>query len=60
MSPHDRRRLAAYEYCTSCAVGKVGGVSALISEAKLGARIWIDGKEYSVEKTIKQLAAERE
>jgi len=60
VGPHDRRRLAAYEYCTSCAVGKVGGVSTLIAEAKLGARIWVDGKEYSVEKTIKQLAAGRE
>ncbi len=37
-----------------------GGVSALIAEAKLDARTWIDGKEYSIEKTIKQLAAERE
>jgi len=33
---------------------------ALVSEIVLGATAWVDGNEYVVEKTIKQLAIERE
>jgi hypothetical protein len=57
--PRDRRRLATFEYCTKCAVDHHYGVAALVSEAHLGARVWIGGKEYTTEKTIKQLAIER-
>ncbi len=58
--PHDQLRLATFEYCTACAVEHHGGVGALVSEAKLGARVWINKEEYRVEKTIKQLAIDRE
>ena len=58
--PHDRMRLATFEYCTACALAEPGAVGALVAEAKLGARAWVNGKEYVVEKTIKQLAAERD
>jgi hypothetical protein len=57
--PRDRRRLATFEYCTKCAADQHGGIAALVSEARLGARVWIGGKEYVIEKTIKQLAMER-
>ncbi len=58
--PHDQLRLASFEYCTACAVAEHGGIGALVAEAKLGARAWIDGNEYVVEKTVKQLAMDRE
>jgi hypothetical protein len=61
--PHDRLRLATFEYCTACGAidheaGMVG--VALVAEAKLDARAWVNGHEYMVEKTIKQLAIERD
>src|SRR6266850_2201672 len=58
--PHDQLRLACFEYCTTCAVNEHGGVGAIVAEAKLSARIWIDGQEYQVEKTVKQLAQDRD
>lgn len=61
--PRDQRRLATFEYCTACAIAERGaGIveAALVNEAKLGARAWVNGNEYAVEKTIKQLAIERE
>jgi hypothetical protein len=54
--PHDRLRLAIFDYCTACAVAEHGGIGALVAEARLGARIWVNGEEYAVEKTIKQVA----
>lgn len=57
--PHDRIRLATFEYCNLCAVEEHGGVGALVAEAKVSARVWVNGNEYAVEKTIKQLAIER-
>lgn len=52
-----------FDYCTTCAIPEhestvVGG--ALVSEMNLGATAWVEGNEYVVEKTIKQLAIERE
>lgn len=58
--PHDRKSLAKYEYCIECAIAQRGGgiiEAQLIAESKLGARIWINGREYVSEKTIKQLSA---
>jgi hypothetical protein len=57
--PHDHIKMATFEYCTACA-GAEHGVGALVAEAKVGARIWVDGNEYAVEKTIRQLAEERD
>ena len=61
--PHDQLRLATFEYCTACAVAEHGGAgiveAALVSKSKLGARAWISGNEYAIEKTIEQLAGER-
>lgn len=58
--PRDRLRLATFEYCTACAVAEHQGVGTLVAEARLGARVWVNGVEYRVEKTIKELAAERD
>jgi hypothetical protein len=60
--PRDQRDLAAFDYCTRCAIDELGGdiiEAALISEAKIGARIFVNGEEHRVEKTIKELAMER-
>ena len=49
------RLLAGYEYYTKCAVdAKIaeGGVGADVAELPLTARMWIDGAEYAVTKTI--------
>jgi hypothetical protein len=57
--PKDFRRLASFEYCPACAVAERGGdivAEALVSESRLGARAWVNGVEYAVERTIKQLA----
>lgn len=58
--PRDRLRLATFEYCTACAVAEHQGIGALVAEARLGARVWVNGVEYRVEKSIKELAAERD
>jgi hypothetical protein len=60
--PRDSLRLATFEYCPNCAAAERGGgivEATLVSETKLGARIWVGGNEYRVEKTIKQLATDR-
>ncbi len=64
LRPHDGLQYPiTFEYCTVCAVPEhesrlVG--NALVSEMVLGATAWVEGNEYVVEKTIKQLAIERE
>jgi hypothetical protein len=58
--PRDRLRLATFEYCTVCAGADHGGITAMVAEARLSARFWVDEQEYAVEKTIKDLAIERD
>jgi hypothetical protein len=48
----DEARLATLDYCTRCA-----GISP---EEIVEAKVWIDGLEYSDQKTIKELAADAE
>jgi hypothetical protein len=60
--PRHQRDLASYNYCTQCAVEDRGEDhldALLVSEAKIGVRAFVNGEEYRVEKTIKQLAMER-
>jgi hypothetical protein len=64
LGPRDRlQNPITFEYCTVCAMPEhetkpIG--AALVSEMVLGATAWVEGNEYVVEKTIKQLALERE
>ena len=64
LPPHDRRKNPiTFDYCTICAMPEhenplVG--AALVSELNSGATAWVEGNEYVVEKTIKQLVIERE
>lgn len=52
-----------FEYCTTCAIpaheDKLVG-SALVAEMTVSATAWVNGNEFVVEKTIKQLAVEAE
>jgi hypothetical protein len=60
--PRDQRDLASYDYCTRCAIDDKGGehvAAILVSESRVGARVFVNGEECRVEKTIKQLAMER-
>jgi hypothetical protein len=60
VNPRERRRLVFFDYCTACAVSEPGDVGASVADAPVSADAWIDGKEYKIQKTIKQLAEERE
>jgi hypothetical protein len=45
----------------ACFAGsRAGGIEPLVSQATVEARVWIDGREYTDEKTIQQLAEEAE
>lgn len=62
INPHEAKRLFSTEYCTKCASSNSSDpvANALVAEAIVDAKAWIDEHEYSVQKTIKQLAIERE
>lgn len=51
VNPHDQAPMLSYEYCPACAAEAVGAPS----ELKIKGTIWIDGRDYVVEKTIVQL-----
>lgn len=61
VSPRDRLRLYSLEYCTICATSGQGAFldAMLVAEATVSATAWINGNEYLVEKTIRQLALDR-
>jgi hypothetical protein len=62
LRPHDRlQNPITFDYCATCAMPEhestlVG--ATLVSEMVVGAKAWVEGNEYVVEKTIKQLAIE--
>jgi len=64
LRPHDRlQNPITFDYCTTCAMPEhestlVG--ATLVSELSLGATAWVEGNEYVVDKTVKQLAIETE
>lgn len=52
-----------FEYCSACAVEELGvstASAAVVAEEKIYAKAWVNGIEYAVEKTIKELAEDRE
>lgn len=58
VNPHQDIILMLLEYCTSCALQDLN-IAAFVPEARFEAKIWINGREYSSMKTVKQLAFER-
>lgn len=62
LMPHDEMVLMTFDYCTQCAFEDCGRIAALVAEAVIDAKVWIDEREYSITKTVQKLAedAERE
>lgn len=58
--PHDTRTLISFDYCTTCAAQHAGSDAQLVAHAVVEVKVWIDGREYSDQKTIEELARERE
>ena len=58
--PHDTRLLVSYDYCPKCAITEAGGIADLVAKATVQAKVWIDGHEYSAQKSMEELAQEAE
>ncbi len=58
--PHDNRRLISFQYCTACALPGAGGLAALVAEATADAKLWVDDREYSAQKSIIELSRDAE
>jgi hypothetical protein len=58
--PHDKRVLMTFDYCTQCALDDCRGIAALVAEAIIEAKVWIEGREYSTAKTVQELAEDAE
>jgi hypothetical protein len=59
IQPRTTRRIATYEYCVRCGKNYTGETDviaeALILHYEVQATFWIDGKEYTLIKTMKEL-----
>ena len=62
--PRKTELLISFSTCTQCAVDHTGEVpaigSAFVAESVIEAKVWIDGREYSAAKTIKELSEDAE
>jgi len=60
VSPRSTKKVFGFDYCTECAVAHIKDdprIAALIvEEYEICARIWVDNREYSDTKAIKELA----
>lgn len=60
--PRTTAELITFRYCVECAIAYTGEDQliggALVSELPIEAKIWIDGREYKVVKSIKELSQE--
>jgi len=59
VNPHSARELASFDYCTMCAFVDSESIVAL-ARATMEAKMWIDGREYSATKTLRELAEDAE
>lgn len=53
--PHQKVLVAATDYCTDCAFTQSGALAPVLLSDKVTAKLWIDKRQYSAEKTIQQL-----
>lgn len=64
ISPHTTGQLFTFRYCTQCAGEYTGEepaiAGALVAESVVEARVWLDDREYSDAKTIKELSDDAE
>jgi hypothetical protein len=58
--PQDKIQLVTIDYCTACAVAHHQGVKAIVAEEKIRARLWASGREYTIERSPKEMALEAE
>lgn len=62
IAPHSTEGLMTFDICTHCAADSTGETpaiaAALVGESKIEAKVWVDRKEYSAEKTIKELTSD--
>jgi hypothetical protein len=56
IDPHDSKKLQERRYCTQCASSAFENIPGWVASAKITAKIWINGQEYSTEKTIRELS----
>jgi hypothetical protein len=60
LSPHDQTTLMTFDYCTACALADCRDIPAVVADAVIDAIICVERREYSVSKTIKELAIDAE
>lgn len=58
--PHEARCITHIKYCTTCAVQAAGGNGSLVARAIVSAKLWFENREYSDQKTMEELARERD
>jgi hypothetical protein len=62
ISPHTQAELITFNYCTACAGDHSGEspaiASAVVGESEVEAKVWIDGREYTGKKTIRELSSD--
>jgi hypothetical protein len=58
--PHDQKLLVTFEYCTTCGVAHHLGVKAAVREEMIRVRAWINNREYSLERNLREMALEAE
>jgi hypothetical protein len=62
--PHKSEQLIFFNYCTRCAADHTGETlaiaGAIVGESVVEAKVWLDGREYSAAKTIRELTNEAE
>jgi hypothetical protein len=64
IAPHATEELIVFPCCMTCAVAHTGEIppiaAAIIEEYVIQAKLWVDGREYEIEKTIHDLLVEAE
>ena len=62
LTPGQTKQMMTLDYCTACAAGdpRYGGNGAAVGEEIVDAKMWIEGREYTAENTIKGLTIDRE
>jgi hypothetical protein len=64
IAPHATEELIVFPCCMTCAWAYTGETpsiaAAIIEEYVIQAKLWVDGREYAIEKTIHDLLVEAE
>ena len=64
IAPQAMEELIVFPCCMTCAMADTGEISpiaaAIVEESVIHAKLWLDGREYAIEKTIHDLIVEAE